>query len=162
MHSVMPGVAQDSPTIDRAYSGWGEATTVCTQPVTREVEMDNLIIKSSSTLGDKDFVISDEGVPLIDQWPRRINMEDENIQVSRAMDSAADPIMKTSAPNQEDCFNDNTLDWLKGSIALWNRKPLIKYDHRLPCAMRNSLYRASRRFVSHRRKGGTSTARSGG
>lgn len=54
--------------------------------------MDNLIIKSSSTLGDIDFVISDEGVPLIDQWPRRMNMEDENIQVSRAMDSAADPI----------------------------------------------------------------------
>lgn len=54
--------------------------------------MDNLIIKSSSTLGDKDFVISDEGVPLIDQWPRRMNMEGENIRVSRAIDSAADPI----------------------------------------------------------------------
>lgn len=89
---VMPGVLQRSPTIDRAYSGWGEATTVYTQPVTREVEMDDLIIKSSSPLEDEEIIISDEGVPLIDQWPRRINMKDENIQVSRAMDSAEDPM----------------------------------------------------------------------
>ena len=94
---AMPGMPQGSPTMDRAHSGWVEAATVYTQLVTREVEMDDLIIESSSPLEDEEMIISDEDVPLIDQWLRRIIMEDDNIDLSRAMDSAT----WTTAPTQE-------------------------------------------------------------
>lgn len=76
--------------------------------------MDDLIIDSSSPLEDEEMIISDEDVRLIDQWLRRIIMEDDNTDLSRGMDSAT----WTTAPTQENCFIDNILDWLKAKKAV--------------------------------------------
>lgn len=46
--------------------------------------------ESPSTLEDQEITICDEGLPVIDQWPRRHNMEGESIQVPGARDSAGD------------------------------------------------------------------------
>lgn len=150
---VMCGVPQNSLTIDRAHLVRDETTFIYTQPVNQEVEMEDRRSESPSTLEDQEITICDEGLPVIDQWPRRHNMEGESIQVPGARDSAGDwsstpmedvqPAAGATIPNQGNCFIDNTLDWLKEKKARRNCKPAIKYDHQWLWAVRSSLYKTS-------------------